>query len=288
MRNRRTSLIVPACFVVVLLSFAPGCSRKKNDEAAGFPVNLSIIFRDGGGISRGDQVKISKVPVGVVSENPELLPPDARKVRIKIRLDRLDPGKFPLNEHLKAVIRSDSLVLAEKYIDLQLSNRPGRLLVENDEIDMTGPAPPDRPGIGLWYKLLSYRELVFDKGPSDGGSISVVVDISAMLGVILVALVMVMDLFLRSFQGAKRTRSSPSLFITVWKLFLIVLGAKLLLSIAQFLVVEGIVQNPPIPPSWFFPPREWKDILEYKFWGVVFFLIVGKFKFDLLARVKGD
>jgi len=271
---------------VSLMAIA-GCGKKSD------AIDLHFVFQDARGITVGDRVMGDGVEVGRVIAPPES--PKPKHVVVSVRIDRLSPEKRAyLTKQLSAAIRKDSMVAGQTYLDLIFPPSPG-VVVETgsvlkgrdslgDAVDLAGITIPKDPQ--QFLAMLQTAFVAVDQATA-GTTVCYLNWISIIVAVLtLVALVL--DLLLRLPQGIERERSSPLILRQVWSLFSLILVARFFVGVLRALGGLGVL-GPELLEALRIRSSDVMGLLgqEWPFWVLVIMLVMVRFKFQLLTRVKG-
>ncbi len=284
MRQRLGSALGTVVALTLLL-FA-GCGRRNDD------VHLHFVFEDARGITVGDKVMGDGVEVGRVIAPPES--PKPRHVVVSVRIDGLSVDKRNyLTEDLTAVIRKDSLVAGQAYLDLIFPASPGTPVESGavlkgrggpgDLLDLSGITFPKDPR--QFLEMIGGAFVAVD--PATAGATVFYLNWVSLAVAVLVMVTLILDLLLRLPQGSERERSSPRILRESWSLFCLVLVARFLLVIVRTLGGLGIL-GAELLDAVRIGAADIMDLFaqEWPFWVLAIVLITIRFKFDLLMRVR--
>lgn len=275
------NLWLTAAAVVGLMAIA-GCGKKSD------AIDLHFVFQDARGITVGDRVMGDGVEVGRVTAPPES--PKPKHVVVSVHIDSISPEKRAyLTQELTAVIRKDSLVAGQTYLDLIFPSSPGVTVGSGTMLKGSG-APGDLGDIipkdpQQFLGMLQSAFGVVDRAAA-GLTVFYLNWISIVVAVLtLVALIL--DLLLRLPQGTERERSSPLILRQVWSLFCLILVARFFVGVLRALGGLGVLGTE-LLEALRIKSSDAMGLLgqEWPFWVLVVVLVLVRFKFQLLTRVK--
>ncbi len=288
MMDKRTQFSVTGLMVIFagIMLFA-GCRDRQE------PLILHFVFNDARGITVGDKVLGDGVEVGRIIAPPDSSRP--RHVVISARIDGLSDDKLAyVTEELTAVIRKDSLVAGQTYLDLEFPDRPGPT-VESGTIlkgrggpDISSVQWPDFPKdpkelVGLFQRLFVAVT------PMADGALPFYLNWISILMAIAVLAVMILDLLIRLPQGKERERSSPLLFRKIWSFFCVLLVIRVAMFAIRLMGGMGVLGSE-LLAALRISGGDFMELLtqEWPFWVLVIVLSGIRFKLDLLMRVKSS
>ncbi len=270
-------LLVGTCAILMV-----GCRRK--DEA----MRLHFVFQDARGIQVGDRVMGDGIEVGRVIAPPESTKP--RHVVVSVSIMGLSPEKQAyLTKDLTAVIRKDSLVAGQTYLELIFPSSPGNTVESGtilkgrgglgETIDLSGISLPKDP---QQFLALIQKGFVVVDPEMAGATVFYLNWISLALAIITI-LSLMLDFLLRLPQGSKRERPSPKILYKIWVVFCIILILRFFLGLARVLGGLDII-SVNLLASLAIIPIDIMGLIaqEWPFITLSLALIAIRFKFELL------
>jgi hypothetical protein len=274
--------------MLAVLACATGCRDRKQG------LTLNFVFQDAKGISVGKKVMGDGVFVGQVIAPPQS--PKPKQVIVSVRINGLAPEKMAyMTKDLSAVIKKDSLVAGDVYMDLIFPKEPGEPVADGailqghggpgDLLDLASITLPRDPQ--QFLAMLKTAFVAVDR--TAAGETTFYLNWASLLAALLVVVALVLDLLIRLPQGADRERSSPRILREVWTLFCLMLVVRLFVAIVRSLgglkiLSEDLLRTVRVGAA------SIGDVLaqEWPFWVLAIVLITIRFKFDLLMRAKRD
>ncbi len=278
-------LFIP-CLAIVLMAFTVGCREGTSD------IVLHFVFEDARGITVGSRVMGDGVRVGQVTDPPKSTEP--RVVVVTTRIDGLSPEKMAyVTKDLSAVIRKDSLVAGQTYLDLVFPRQPGETVPHGtvlpgrggplDMQSFQGVAIPGDP-----QQFIDFTRMAFVSAhPAIDGTTVFYLNWLSIAIACLTIFALILDFLIRLPQGSKRERSSPLIFQKIWQLFCLVLAMRFIMFTVRSLGDMGVINNE-LLRSLHIEAAGFMQLLlhEWPFWVLVILLVIVRFKFDLLMRCK--
>lgn len=272
---------------VLYLIFLSGCKGKETEEST--VRHFECVFKDSKGIGVGDRVKSSSgAYIGEVEGDPELLIEGKEEfVVIPIKINKLSQNELKrLTSDIKIYVKKSMIDgINDPWIEVDLADADGVPLQNGTRLrglDSWGPIhfPDTRKGILQWtlqrFGIGQIKNI---------GLIPFLFGWIGLFAIPLLGIVMVLDLLLRLPQGRAREKSSPRLFQFFWRVFIVVFFLK---AVLLAIMLTGVICEFQIPSNFVTLPPALSSVLldGCFFWLFTLILIVIRFKFELLVRVK--
>jgi NADH:ubiquinone oxidoreductase subunit 5 (subunit L)/multisubunit Na+/H+ antiporter MnhA subunit len=198
-----------------------------------------------------------------------------------------------VTQDLSAVIRKDSLVTGEVFLDLVFPREPGETVADGtilkgrgsagDLVSLAGLALPKDPK--QFLETLGAAFVAVD--PAKNGSVVFYLNWVCLIVAALVTVALVLDFLIRMPQGRERERSTPHILRETWTLFCLMLVLRFFLTVFRLLVGSGVL-DADLLNVLHIGAVDLADLLkqEWPYWLLAIVLITIRFKFDLLTRVR--
>jgi len=290
---KKTLLVI--FFSCLIITFLTSCDKKNPDlktKNGKISLNVTFLFDSAQNIKKGSFIEHKGVRIGKVISNPEFTP-DGKSIKIDAIINGL-PNSFSnvINSYTTVNIQKTSIVDVgnDKVIKIYFSSLAAPPIASGGIIT----------GCNNWVELQTWKViyqpkvskgafnnfmgLLFETNKNKTGDLIYWLNIICFLSLVIVVLILILDLFLRIFQGKQRTKPSPVLFVKLWRWFMFWSIIKILVLIATIICILGRFSLPSYPPYIIWPSSP-IEVLRWD-WAfyTIFVVIVGiKYKMNLLT-----